>query len=155
LASEKGSRFRTNERADLAAWYGALTADLMPSPTAVINALPLSNAEPANEDTLDARDPKALDAAVLTCSHADDAADAKPSNGALIHSQALCAMVLRLSHAVDAVPVIRLQAEEALPAIQSNGAERSGQDDWNSEPIRLHPPCRRLAIPSQAAPAEV
>ena len=155
MASENGSRFRTNERADLAAWYGALTADLMPSPTAVMNALPLSKAEPANEDTLDARDPKALDEAVLICSHADDADDASPSNGALIHSQALCAMVLRLSHDVDAMPVIRLQAEAALPAIQSKGAESSDQDDWNSEPIRFHPLWRRLAIPSQAAPAEV
>jgi len=101
----------------------------MPSPTAVMNALPLSKADPANEDTLDARDPKALEAAVFTCSHADDATDAKPSNGALIHSQALCAMVLRVSHAVDAVPVIRLQAEETLPAIQSKGAESSDKDD--------------------------
>lgn len=69
-------------------------------------------------------------------------------------SQALCAVVF------EGLPCRRrragdpAEAEEA-PAIQSKGAESSGQDDWNSELVRLHPPCRWLAIPSQAAPARI
>ena len=92
----------------------------------VIMDLPLANALATRDCAPASIDENALDAALRTVYHAEEAKLTRLANGDLNQPIDDDAMERMPDHADDANPVTRDQADPATPATHLNGADASG-----------------------------